>query len=171
MPLYDIEHVIPLTSSEQSAIAVAFTNAHARRFHTPRYFINVGFTDASAQPVYRGGVLRLFNRAVLRVRAGESRTADVFQEHCRDLMAAWDRIVGKGKDKQGRELELRNLWVMAALTTGMEGGFARPTAGGEVAWLKRHLKDFEKAAEEGDEEMAELMMELNERDDFQGVWE
>lgn len=72
-------------------------------------------------PVFRGGILRKYNRAILRTRRSEDRTADVYNEHCRDIIEAWDSIVGKDGE-QG----LRTIWVLGALTTAIEAGFARP---------------------------------------------
>ena len=92
-----------------------------QRFHTPSYFLNIRFTDVSAMPVFRGGVLRKYNRAILRTRRSEDRTADVYNEHCRDIIKAWESIVGKDGE-QG----LRTVWVLGALTTAIEAGFARP---------------------------------------------
>jgi len=63
MPLYDIEHIIPLTDEQQLALANALAKAHTARFHTPSYFVNVRFTDVSNMKVYRSG--RLVNTIVL----------------------------------------------------------------------------------------------------------
>jgi phenylpyruvate tautomerase PptA (4-oxalocrotonate tautomerase family) len=121
MPLYDIEHVIPLTATQQLFIANALTQAHASRFHTPSYFINVRFTDVSAMKVYRSGRLVKYNRAILRTRQSEGRTPDVLNEHCRAVIECWERVVGKGDEKG-----LHAVWILGALSAGMEAGFARP---------------------------------------------
>jgi Putative oxalocrotonate tautomerase enzyme len=121
MPLYDIEHVTPLTASQQGSLAKALTACHATRFHTPSFFINVRFTDASAMPVYRGGVLRRYNRAILRTRVSEKRSVEMMNAHCLDVIRIWGEIIGTEGEK-----ELRTVWVLGALTTAVEAGFARP---------------------------------------------
>lgn len=73
-------------------------------------------------PVYRGGVLRRYNRAILRTRQSENRSVEIYNEHCTDMIKAWEGIVGKDGE-QG----LRTVWVLGALTTAIEAGFERPT--------------------------------------------
>lgn len=121
MPLYDIEYVCPLTLTQQEDLAIALTDLHSTRFNTPRCFLNVRYTDASNQVVFRGGVRRKYNRVIMRTRAGENRSREMYIEHCRDVVAEWERIVGK----EGEE-GLRTVWVMGALTTALEAGIARP---------------------------------------------
>lgn len=169
MPLYDIEHVIPLTESQQEALAKAFTAIHCTRFQAPSFFINVRFTDVSAQRVYRGGVLRYYNRAILRTRVSETRTREQYGEHCRELIKAWDEIIEPESIQSKHKKTLRTVWIMGALTTAVEMGFQRPAAGQEIEWLRSNKDEFEKLAEEGDEDMQQLMVELQTRDDFAAV--
>ncbi|KAJ4989637.1 cis-3-chloroacrylic acid [Stagonosporopsis vannaccii] len=169
MPLYDIEHVIPLTDRQQEALAKAFTSIHCTRFHTPSFFINVRFTDVSSQKVYRGGVLRYYNRAILRTRVSENRTREQYGEHCRELINAWDEVVEPENILSKHEKTLRTVWIMGALTTAVEMGFQRPAAGQEIEWLRSNKDAFEKLAKEGDEDMQQLMAELQTRDDFAAV--
>ncbi len=121
MPLYDIEHITPLTPTQQSDLAKALTATHAARFHTPSFFINVRYTDVSNMATYRGGVLRRYNRAILRTRNSEKRSKQLFDEHCRVVIRCWEEVVGKEGEKA-----LRTVWVLGALTTAVEMGFARP---------------------------------------------
>ena len=121
MPLYDIEHIHPLNPTQQEDLAIALTNLHADRFHTPRTFINVRYTDASNQVVFRGGVRRRYNRVIVRTRAGDNRSREMYIERCRAIVGEWERIVGK----EG-ELGLRTVWVLGALTAAVEAGIARP---------------------------------------------
>lgn len=121
MPLYDIEHVTPLTDDQQEALAKALTAVHSKRFGTPSYFVNVRYTDVTDMKVYRGGVLRKYNRAILRTRNSEARSVDLFNEHCACVVECWEKIVGSGGEKG-----LRTVWVLGALTTALEAGFARP---------------------------------------------
>ena len=123
MPLYDVEHVTPLMSDQQEAIAQAFTSLHSTRFRTPKFFINVRYTDASSQIVFRGGKRAVYNRLILRTRVGEQRSKELYDEHCRDLVKAWGDVVGKAGEKC---TELRTVWVLGALTTAVECGVARP---------------------------------------------
>ncbi len=123
MPLYDIEHILPLTPSQQELLAQSFTTLHATRFNTPKFFINVRFTDASSQVVFRGGKRAVYNRLILRTRVGEQRSKELYDEHCRDLVQAWGNVVGR---EGGGERELRTVWVLGALTTAVECGIARP---------------------------------------------
>jgi phenylpyruvate tautomerase PptA (4-oxalocrotonate tautomerase family) len=55
MPLYTVSHAAPLSLGQKEALAEAITNLHADRFKTPRWYINVIFTDASSQTVFVGG--------------------------------------------------------------------------------------------------------------------
>jgi phenylpyruvate tautomerase PptA (4-oxalocrotonate tautomerase family) len=176
MPLYDIEHVTPLSDAQQEQLAKTFTAIHTQRFHTPSFFINVRFTDVSTQKVFRGGVRRFYNRAILRTRVSENRTNEEYGRHCKDLIAAWDRIVVHGEDsgKTNGELgdkSLRTVWILGALTTAVELGIQRPTAGKEIEWLRENKGEFERLANEGDEDMEDLLEELRTREDFKGVWE
>ncbi|KIX00423.1 uncharacterized protein Z518_10562 [Rhinocladiella mackenziei CBS 650.93] len=115
MPLYDVEHVTPLDSGQQSALANAFTDLHATRFKTPRCFLNVRYTEVSRQVVFRGGKRATYIRVILRTRAGEQRSEELYDEHCRDIVRIWEEIVGK----EG-EMGLRMVWVLGALTTAVE---------------------------------------------------
>ncbi len=171
MPLYDIEHVIPLTDGQQEALAKAFTSIHCARFHTPSFFINVQFTDVSSQKVYRGGILRYFNRAILRTRVSETRTREQYGEHCRELIWAWDDILKSESVESTHQKTLRTVWIIGALTTAMEMGFQRPAAGQEIEWLRSNKDSFEDLAREGDEDMQQLVIELRTRDDFAAVME
>ncbi|KAI9692808.1 MAG: hypothetical protein M1820_009356, partial [Bogoriella megaspora] len=164
MPLYDVEYITPLTDQTQEELAKAFTKIHAERFGTPSYFINVPYTDVTAQKVFRGGVLKKYNRLILRTRAGAERSVELYNEHCESLVGAWEQIVGKEPEK-----ELRTVWVLGALTTALEAGFVRPKVGEEKAWLLKHRDEFQRLADAGDEDMQGLMEELRTRADFADI--
>jgi phenylpyruvate tautomerase PptA (4-oxalocrotonate tautomerase family) len=121
MPLYDIEHVIPLTDEQQLALANALTDAHTTRFHTPTYFVNVRFTDVSDMKVFRSGRAVKYNRAILRTRQSENRTSEVLNEHCEAVIACWEKVIGAGPQNG-----IHAVWILGALSAGMEAGFARP---------------------------------------------
>ena len=176
MPLYDIEHVTLLTDTEQESLARAFTEIHCQRFHTPSFFVNVRFSDVSNQPVFRGGLRRSYNRVILRCRVGENRTTEIYGQHCRDLIKAWDEILGAdsssdatSKSSGSADRTLRTVWVMGALTTALEMGIQRPQTGGEIRWLREHKPTFQRLAEEGDDEMRGLMEELGCKEYFAEV--
>lgn len=44
--------------------------------------------------VFRGGVLRKYNRAILRTRNSEARSVELFNEHCASVVEEWEKIVG-----------------------------------------------------------------------------
>lgn len=121
MPLYDIEHVTPLTDDQQLALANALTEAHSTRFHTPSYFINVRFTDVSAMKVIRSGRVVKYNRAILRTRQSENRTREALTEHCRAVIECWEKTVGTGPER-----DMHAVWILGALSAGLEAGFPRP---------------------------------------------
>ena len=55
MPYYIINHICPLTTSQQDALAERITSIHALRFHTPSLFVNVVFEERGARRAYVGG--------------------------------------------------------------------------------------------------------------------
>ena len=55
MPLYEIEHISPLSRSQKDALAASITQIHSHLFTTPSLFVNVRFTNISNQDVYIGG--------------------------------------------------------------------------------------------------------------------
>lgn len=127
MPLYDVEHVTPLTPDQQATLAQAITDLHARRFKTPKTFINVRYTDVSDQVVFRGGKRVSYNRVVVRTRQGERRTKEIYDDHARDIIKAWEGVVvGPGPSPGDPSASLRTVWIMGALTTAVECGIARP---------------------------------------------
>lgn len=121
MPLYDVEYICPLEYTQQEQLADALTNLHATRFKTPRCFVNVRFTDASNQLVFRGGKPRKYNRIIIRTRAGGNRSKESYNDHCKAIVSEWERIVGREGDNG-----LRTVWIMGALTAALEAGISRP---------------------------------------------
>ncbi|KAK4937821.1 hypothetical protein LTR10_021624 [Elasticomyces elasticus] len=156
MPLYDVEHVTPLNADQQQSLALVMTDLHSKRFNTPKGFLNVRYTDVSGQIVFRGGKRAKYNRIILRTRSGEQRNKEMYDEHCRDIIAVWEDIVGKGG-----EMGLRTVWVMAALTTAVECGIARPRVGDEGKWLQDNMDSFRRLAAQGDEDFVDLVQELD----------
>ncbi|KIW62000.1 hypothetical protein PV05_02054 [Exophiala xenobiotica] len=166
MPLYDVEHITPLDLLQQTGLAQALTNLHANRFKTPKCFVNVRYTDASDQVVFRGGRRVKYNRIILRTRQGETRTKEIYDEHCRDIIRLWEGVVvGKEGGQTGQQQRLRTVWVMGALTTAVECGIARPSVGEEDQWLEDNIDEFKRLAAEGDGDFVELLQELDSKTD------
>lgn len=55
MPLYEIEHVCPITPDQQQSIANAIVKIHSEMFTTPSLFVNVRFKDTSALSLFVAG--------------------------------------------------------------------------------------------------------------------
>ena len=55
MPLYTIEHSIPLDKPQRDALAQTITHIHTRKFTTPSLFVNVQFVDSTGQCNYIAG--------------------------------------------------------------------------------------------------------------------
>lgn len=61
-------------------------------------------------------------------------------------------------------MAITNAWTIdPTIVAGLEKGFFRPSAGEDQAWLKDNLDAFKKLADEGDEEMQNLVKEIYER--------
>ena len=55
MPLYEIEHVCPITPDQQYSIANAIVKIHSEMFTTPSLFVNVRFKNTNAQALFVAG--------------------------------------------------------------------------------------------------------------------
>lgn len=166
MPIYEIQHIIPLTPSQEDELAEAITTIHSTKFSTPRMFVNVKFTDTSQTTTYIGGKRRTGNHIIANVRVGPSRTQKDWDELCLDVLKAWDSIVPMPKIKRSgedKDYALRSCFILGGLTAGYEAGFLIPPAGGDVKWLEEHMEAFEKRAENGEEEFGDLVREVRER--------
>jgi hypothetical protein len=67
MPLYEIEHVCPITPDQQQSIANAIVKIHSEMFTTPSLFVNVRFKDTNALPLFVAGQ-RVSNSAINKTR-------------------------------------------------------------------------------------------------------
>src|SRR5277367_1178931 len=67
MPLYEIEHVCPITPDQQQSIANAIVKIHSEMFTTPSLFVNVRFKDTNALPLFVAGQ-RVSNTATIKTR-------------------------------------------------------------------------------------------------------
>ncbi|TKA33573.1 hypothetical protein B0A50_00409 [Salinomyces thailandicus] len=168
MPLYEIQHHIPLTVSQKDDLATAITNLHATKFRTPKMFVNVTFTDVSATRTYIGGKPRQGNHVKANVRSGPSRTKEDWEELCKGVMRAWEDVVGKGLPKVRRgdgevDTSLRSVILLGDIIGGVEAGFMLPEAGGDVEWMRENWESFQRKAAEGNEEFKEMVEEVGKR--------
>lgn len=167
MPLYDVQHAVPLTLSQQDDLAEAITRIHSEKFTTPRMFVNVRFTPVSPDAaVYVGGVRKVASHIVANVRAGPSRTQADWNELCRAVEKAWDNIVPLPKVRRSepdQDTSLRSVIILGDITAGVEAGFALPPAGGDVDWLRENFESFQEKAKAGDQEFVQMVKEIEER--------
>ncbi|KAI9039041.1 uncharacterized protein KD926_010025 [Aspergillus affinis] len=139
MPLYTIEHSIPLSKPQRDALAQSITHIHTRKFTTPSLFVNVQFVDSTRQS--------------------------------RKIESAWNDIVnigsvGQTEKGKRKETELNRVFILGAITAGLECGVLLPRAGGDTTWLKDNMALFEERAREGDEDFIELLEEIKRREDL-----
>jgi Putative oxalocrotonate tautomerase enzyme len=117
MPLYDIEHICPLTDVQQDAIAAAITKIHTEKFIVPTMFVNVYFRNVSDMTAYVGsyfpafklptsrthsdytmkqqigGKRRKTNKIFCHLRGGGDRKITQFNEVTHELVDMWNSIV------------------------------------------------------------------------------
>ncbi|KAK1145395.1 hypothetical protein N8T08_004270 [Aspergillus melleus] len=172
MPLYTIEHSTPLSKPQRDALAQSITYIHTRKFTTPSLFVNVQFVDSTHRCNYIAGKERPINRILAHVRSGGNRTTPDFEDLARKIESAWNDIVNAGcvgqLDKgEKKERELNRVFILGAITAGLECGILLPRAGGDTAWLKDNMAIFEERAREGDEDFIELLEEIRSREDLQ----
>jgi phenylpyruvate tautomerase PptA (4-oxalocrotonate tautomerase family) len=166
MPLFEIQHVVPLTDDQKDALAQAITEIHAIKFTTPRVAVNVKYNDVSKVLMYIAGKRRQGNHIIGNVRVGPARPQKDFDDECLEILAAWNRIVATPEEKAkapDRDLRMRSCFLLGGMTAGYEAGFLIPPAGGDVKWLHDHIASFEEQAAAGDSDMADLVKEVKER--------
>ncbi|KAF6237260.1 hypothetical protein HO173_004729 [Letharia columbiana] len=168
MPLYEIEHITPLSSSQKDALARSITQIHSHLFTTPSLFVNVRFTDTASHDVYVGGKKKSANRILAHVRPGGGRSVDDFNTLCARITESWDLIIlGRdAKGDRGRDRELRAVFILGTIVAGSEAGFALPAAGEDRKWLRENVGNFEQRAEAGDGEFGDLVEEMRRREDL-----
>ncbi|PSK59251.1 hypothetical protein C1H76_8041 [Elsinoe australis] len=166
MPRYEIEHYCPLTESQKDELAEAVTRIHATAFSTPRFFVNIRFTDIAKHDVYVAGKRRQSNRIFAYVRNGPSRAKAEFESVAEQIIAEWDRIVplphvSRSTPKPDRTL--RMVMFFGCIVAGYEAGFMTPDAGGDKQWLKDNVAAFQWRADEGDKDFKEMIAECKQR--------
>jgi len=164
MPLYEIEHVCPITPDQQQAIASAIVKIHSEMFTTPSLFVNVRFKDTDAFPLFVAGQRRRVNWIMAHVRHGPSRTQEHYASVCTAVASAWASIVGTTP-----EFELRGIFVLGDIVAGWEAGFPIPQAGQDKVWLKHYVGEFKKLADAGDVDFAGMVHELETRKDLRDI--
>ncbi|KAG4442052.1 hypothetical protein IFR05_002446 [Cadophora sp. M221] len=166
MPFYDVQHSLPLTTSQRSSLAKDLTTLHATSFNAPTIFVNVKFTpNAQDEGYFVGGEHRpSTNRIFVHVRSGKGRGDEAFAKLAEDMEKVWDKVVGRGEgDSRVRNLKgLHAVFIVPGITA-REQGFAIPLAGEEAAWLKGSMGTFKKRADAGEEDMKTLMADLEAR--------
>jgi len=166
MPLYEIQHHVPLTIAQRDELAEAITQLHSTRFTTPRMFVNVKFTDTQSVPTYVGGKRRQGNVILATVRTGPSRTHKDWSNLIQDIIKIWDSIAPLPQVRgstPGLDYTLRGVVVFGGLVAGYEAGFLLPPAGGDVEWVRKNWDEFQRRAEAGDEEFQDLVEEVKSR--------
>lgn len=97
MPLYEIQHSVPLTRQQNVELAGQITHLHATTFTTPSLFVNVNFTDidASAQSFFIAGRPRPngCNRITGMVRTSDKRTKQDFDTLAEKIESIWNQVV------------------------------------------------------------------------------
>ncbi|KAH7409355.1 hypothetical protein BKA64DRAFT_394764 [Cadophora sp. MPI-SDFR-AT-0126] len=166
MPFYDIQHSLPLNASQRASLAKDLTTLHATSFNAPTIFVNVKFTpNAQDEGYFVGGEHRpSTNRIFVHVRSGKGRGDEAFARLAADVEKVWDRVVGRGEEDAGAgNLKVLHAVFIVPGITAREQGFAIPLAGEEAAWLRNSLGTFKKRADDGEENMKTLMMDLEAR--------
>ncbi|KAI1614044.1 hypothetical protein EDD37DRAFT_471741 [Exophiala viscosa] len=175
MPMYQIQHTIPLTASQKHAIARSITSLHSTTFVTPSLFVNVVFqhlktsddgpnyflagepTSASHGP----------NRILALVRSSPGRTKATFDDLAVKIENAWYDAIGDSHDKQAKKMHFIAFYPMIAVR---ENGVAIPDAGNEGTWLKENMPYFKSQAyEHDDEEFKKMIEEVYHRDDLKAL--
>lgn len=174
MPLYEIQHICPLTPQQQDDLAAAITTIHSTKFTTPRMFVNVKFVDhtlPNAPITYVAGKRRTGNHILANVRVGPSRTQKDWDALTDEIVAAWNRVVPMPTAKGGKpvDYELRSCILLGGLIGGYEAGFHIPPAGQDVQWIRDHWDEFVMKAQSGDEEFKEMVEEIQGRGMLNGA--
>jgi len=67
MPLFEVQHIVPLTNAQHDELAEAITQIHSAKFSTPRVAVNVKYTDVSKLVAYIAGKRRKGNHIITNV--------------------------------------------------------------------------------------------------------
>ncbi|KAF1924269.1 uncharacterized protein M421DRAFT_73052 [Didymella exigua CBS 183.55] len=180
MPLYEIHHSCPLTTSQQHALATAITTLHCTTFSAPSAFVNTAFHGPSpASPrIYVGGTPQRTNYILGHLRprpdnaAKQAHVVSALTRLWNELARPVDGVLGRvgeelgagctpkrGEGRLDDERALHNVFLMEDIVAGAEQGFALPVAGKDGEWAESNMREFERRAGDGDESMRGLVRE------------
>lgn len=120
------------------------------------------------------------NAIFAHVRHGPSRSQEDYNDLCKSIHEAWDRIVlvstptststsdtGTGTENAAQppkqQIELHTLFIFGDIVADRESGMTIPPAGADGLWLREHIGEFRRRAEGGDEAFEGLVREMGER--------
>jgi phenylpyruvate tautomerase PptA (4-oxalocrotonate tautomerase family) len=130
MPLYQINHVTPLSSAEKQSLASKITEIHSKMFNAPSLFVNVWFNSKhNDTDQFVAGKPCKSDSITVFVRTGALRPAADFNDLAKRLHDAWVGIVGGG------QRELRGVFVIEGIVAAAEVGFLLPEAGKDTEWI------------------------------------
>jgi len=155
MPLYLISHAVPLNNTQKDTLATEITKIHTTLFTTPSLFVNVRFTPADQHVGYVGGKKMQTNSISAHVRHGPARGKEMYDSLVRNVAKVWGTVVKEDKDIR--------IFVLGDIVAGFEHGFKIPEAGGDKAWMRENMPEFERKAREGNEDMKDLIEEIKTR--------
>lgn len=182
MPFYEVFHSCTLNPEARQSLASAITDLHCKTFTTPSFFVHIRFKaeDASDGSYFMAGKPRQTNcnRIVGLVRNSSARTKSDFDTLAAKIEGAWNDAVGMTQpDESGvlsPEDESKRLLMvtLVPMVTIREGGMEIPEAGQEGWWLKSQLPYIKHMAQErGIEDFADLLKELDSREDLKRLLE
>ena len=188
MPLYIVQHSLPLTPTQKSSLAQSITRIHATKFTTPSLFVNVRFdplTIDSADPrVFVAGKPhpQSANQVHAIVRQGPSRTKADFDEVAAKIIEAWDEVVARPSAKTNGhsssttstewsgDLDKKLYIVSFVPFLGVtEAGLPIAGTGEEASWLREKWGEFERRARDGQAEYVDLIEECRTREDLRSL--
>jgi Putative oxalocrotonate tautomerase enzyme len=161
MPNYTISHQVNLNEEERTAIAQAITHVHASMFSIPGLFVSVTFQPTSQCISYSGGkrVSNITNTVTAYVRS-VSRPREEYVELCHRIEEGWKNAIGPNA---GKEKQLTSIFIQGTIVAGWEQGVMIPEPGHDRDWLTQQFADFQKRAQNGEEEMKELVEDIEKR--------
>ncbi|KAM5378777.1 hypothetical protein ACJZ2D_004250 [Fusarium nematophilum] len=171
MPFYEVHHSLPLTPDQRQSLASSITYLHCTAFTTPSFFVHVHFKahDASDGSYFMAGKPRTTNsnRIIGIVRTSPARSKSDFDTLAAKIEETWYDVVGSWPGEGSDETKRLLMVTFVPMVTIREGGMAIPEAGHEGGWLKSQMPYIREMGEErGVEDFADLLREMNEREDL-----
>jgi hypothetical protein len=124
-------------------------------------FVNVTFQPISQSICYSGGkrASNTINTVTVYVR-NTSRPREQNVELCRRIEEGWKNAIGPNA---GKEKQLTSIFVLGTIVAGWEQGVMLPEPGHDRDWLRQSFAEFQKRAENGEEEMKDLVEDIEKR--------